>query len=357
MKALQNIGKVKLPDEQILDLLRIYEVKGECLHIAEVFKTNAKTFSKAKDLENMYFLAKILGIDFNDAKLKRFAKSNLASKNKDEQYFNNLKRALKLVADYGNDFSILANDVIALSKMLAKGIKNNALNELDDLKESFLVNKESENVRVLLQEFIDFFQRILHHNDNERLSMLIAFYIDFVSLNFFKHYNKEIALVIFYGFLQKEFKTFQYVPFFKYLYEDLETFKNTEAIALANWKVGVPDVIGVLKILIPLIKKAGVDLAKLKQSYKFEVLRNKSDTLEYTILKGPQVFTKEDLRKKHPRVSDSTINRALKRLKEEGKIMPLGTGRSAVWQRIVEGEENNLDFGIFSETRFSKSKK
>jgi len=52
----------------------------------------------------------------------------------------------------------------------------------------------------------------------------------------------------------------------------------------------------------------------------------------------PQVFTRDMIKEQCPQLSDSTINRALKRLKDENKIRPNGTGRSATWVKLVEEE-------------------
>lgn len=354
MRALDNIKNIIIPQDLVINLLNVYNLKGECKYCSHIFAKDAKTFKKGKDKENIYYLAKFLEIDFNESKLKRFSKSHITAKNSSELYFNNVKKSLALISENRGDFEVKSNDIISLANILGKDIKKVSINKLDDLKLSFMENKKSESERVFLEEFTNYFHKIKNQNKFEILSVLIAFYIDFISLDLFSYYNKEMALIIFYGYLQDEFKIFQYLPFFKYLYEIKEEFINMRNIALTNWKLKVPEVMEILKLLIPLIIKAGYDIQKLKHQYEFEKTRNKGDSLENTIMKGPQTFTKQDLRKNHPRISDSTIDRTLKRLKDEEKIMPLGTGRSAMWQRIVSGEENILDFGIFSTAKFSK---
>ena len=47
---------------------------------------------------------------------------------------------------------------------------------------------------------------------------------------------------------------------------------------------------------------------------------------------------KEQIKNAHPSLSDSTINRALVSLKNQNKIRPNGTGRSATWVRLVPEE-------------------
>jgi len=53
------------------------------------------------------------------------------------------------------------------------------------------------------------------------------------------------------------------------------------------------------------------------------------------------VFSKDDIRLKHPLISDSTINRTLKRLQQENKIRPLGKGRSAKWIKLYKKEKKS----------------
>jgi len=65
----------------------------------------------------------------------------------------------------------------------------------------------------------------------------------------------------------------------------------------------------------------------------------KSDNIILTILRLPDIFTKDDIRATNPDVSDATINRALISLRDNELIMPLGTGRSAKWKKINENIE------------------
>jgi hypothetical protein len=64
----------------------------------------------------------------------------------------------------------------------------------------------------------------------------------------------------------------------------------------------------------------------------------KIDNVESSILRLPEIFTREQVRQLHPTISDSTLNRALENLKRQNKIRPNGTGRSATWVRLVEDE-------------------
>ena len=52
-------------------------------------------------------------------------------------------------------------------------------------------------------------------------------------------------------------------------------------------------------------------------------------------MKLGETFTKDEIRNKSPYISESTINRTLKRLRDENKIRPNGVGRSATWIKLV----------------------
>ena len=91
----------------------------------------------------------------------------------------------------------------------------------------------------------------------------------------------------------------------------------------------------------------------LAHRYEFERDLAKGDHVEATILKGKEIFSKAEVRKLNPLVSDSTIERTLRRLRDEGIIRPLGTGRSARWQLVKENNDFKLtQLDLFSETDF-----
>ncbi|MDX9691827.1 MAG: hypothetical protein RBT45_05165, partial [Acholeplasmataceae bacterium] len=132
---------------------------------------------------------------------------------------------------------------------------------------------------------------------------------------------------------------FKYVSFFKYFLNDKEGWNSGVINANYYWSTGYAQTDLLSRMLINLLLKAYDDVDKMAHEYAFEKELNKSDNIENSILKIEEIFTKEDIRKRHPNVSDATIDRTLKRLKDEDKIRPLGKGRSSKWQRIVSGNK------------------
>ncbi len=92
------------------------------------------------------------------------------------------------------------------------------------------------------------------------------------------------------------------------------------------------------RMLLEINRGLYADLEDVAREYQYEATLDisKSDYVENTIDKLEEVFTKEDIRLKHPLISDSTINRTLKRLQEENKVRPLGLGRNAKWIKLYK---------------------
>lgn len=356
MLAIDNISNLVISKDKIIDLLNIYEVKGNHFYYVNLFKKNEKSFYKKRDYENIFYLAKILKIDFTPSKLDRFSKSDYLAKNNDEIYFLNIKEALGRISKNKDNFEIVANELIDLASLIYKNIKRNPLNNITADKLEYLANKD-QSERNFIEFYVSKFLKIYQKRENELLMILLSFLLDIDCLLMFKENNFLVALISFYGLLQKDFKVFNYVSFFKHLYENLDEFNKIMQISRTNWQLKSPEIISLLKVLIKIIKQADSELKLLGQSYQFEITRNKSDAIENFILRSEQIFSKDEIRKALPRLSEATINRALKRLRDEGKIIPLKTGRSASWQRVVKGIKEDMNFGIFTKAEFDKKSK
>ena len=88
-----------------------------------------------------------------------------------------------------------------------------------------------------------------------------------------------------------------------------------------------------VRYFLKLVIKAYSQTDKIIKDYRFDSTNKKVDNIENTILSMKSIFTKEEIRLANPYVSESTINRALISLRDQGFIEPLGKGRSAKWIR------------------------
>ncbi|NLB85189.1 MAG: hypothetical protein GX794_03625, partial [Acholeplasmataceae bacterium] len=157
MKALSIIDKVVLSQDQILDLLKIYEEKGRDFYYARLLEKDESAFNQNALQEDNYYIGLLFNIDFTDAKLKLWSKRNYAPKIKEDIYYNNIKKAIKSIRTHGNNFELFANEVIDLAKMLAKNVKSNPILKKDKSEDIFLVNTKNYTKQEDLIELVELY--------------------------------------------------------------------------------------------------------------------------------------------------------------------------------------------------------
>jgi hypothetical protein len=123
--------------------------------------------------------------------------------------------------------------------------------------------------------------------------------------------------------IAKDFSVFKYVSFFKFFLKEKDAWKSGIITANYYWSSGFAQTDMVSRILLNILIKAYEEVDDMAHEYVFEKELNKSNNIENSILKLDEIFSKEDLRKRHPNVSDATIDRTLKRLKMKIKLDPL----------------------------------
>ena len=121
-------------------------------------------------------------------------------------------------------------------------------------------------------------------------------------------------------------------------------FESVVRNASFNWEEGFSQTLPFHRFMLKTSSYAYDLINELIRNYEFDSQLNKSNNIENTINKLPDVFSKDDIRNVHPYISDSTINRTLKRLRDDERIRPLGKGRSAKWIKLFKSTNKKLSF-------------
>ena len=337
MKALQNLERIVVSHDMLQLLLSLYESKGKSFYYNDLFSRDLQAFEKNATEQDVYFLAKVLDLKLTDARMKLLAKKNLVAKNKEETEFNNLKQALTQLHKAPSAFELLVNEVINLSKILSKNLTPIHFKTYEVKEDSILTKSRRINKREDLEKLFNLYEKQLKSRKYELTQLIANFYVDFLNMDVFTDKNEEIGLILLFALLAQHFNAFSYVSFFAYFYPEIKAWKHAVIQAGYHWEAGYAQTDSLSRMLIDLLNKVYLKIDEIAHEYMFEKELNKSDNIENTILKLNELFSKEDIRKKHPNVSDTTIDRTLKRLKEENMIRPIGKGRSSKWQRIVKG--------------------
>lgn len=338
MKALANMERIQISNEVMLLLLSLYEYKGKSFYYDDLFSRDLSMFEKKTMEHNLIALAHYLDLKMTDARIRLFAKKPMSARTKDEYLLSNLKTTLYQLHKRPESFELLVNEVGNLIKQLSKNADPIQFGSYDKQEEGVLKLKKHSK-KDDLEELIKLFEKNLKSRKHELTQLIANFYVDFLNMNILNKHNDLVALILLYALLAKNFTVFKYVSFFKYFLKDKAGWQSGVVTANYYWSSGFAQTDMISRLMINLLLKAYDEIDDKAHEYVFEKDLNKSNNIENSIMKLDEIFTKEDLRKRHPNVSDATIDRTLKRLKLEDKIRPLGKGRSSKWQRIISGNK------------------
>lgn len=349
MNALKNISRIQVRQETLMLLLDLYESKGKTFYYNELFKRDHSAFSNKTLEEDVIEISKILNLNITDARIRLASKRDISPKTKDEQLLMNFKNVIRKIQKGYKQFELLANEAQELSRSITKDHTkvNWSKKEVNETK-GLLASKKTYSAREDLENLIDLFNNTLKEYTYEQTTIITNFYVDFINMDIFDSFNKEIALILLYVLLFQLFPIFNYVSFFKHYNKFSEALKYALNQANYNWASKFSQTDNLNEIIYQILVDSYKEIDDFAYQYEFEKDLNKTESLENTILKFTDLFSKEDLRVKHPNISDSTINQTLMRLRQEKKIISLGTGRSAKWQVAIDNK-NYLRMSIFDD--------
>lgn len=341
MEALKNIDRHNYKNEDVRKLIKLYTFKGKEFWYESQLANDINLIKKQLVVKNCYSLVKYFKLDISDKRLKLLLIKDSKPKNKEEQLVHNMKQVLTISANQGHNFELITNEIVLMANKLFDNIKKVKISTSTvDYNDNLLVMQRTVSKRNEIDELFNRYQDLLASEDYEIVTLIINFYIDFINIKPLTEDNEMVALFIMNNMLLREhFDINMYESFFEELLLHQQEFEKMTVEASYNYKDGYPRTEELTRLIVDILIKNYEKLELMLRDYQYDNKLNKTDNIENTIYRLPQTFTKEDIRKLHPYVSESTINRTLKKLKEEGKINPLSTGRSASWIRITEGPE------------------
>ena len=333
MHAINHLERIQVSHPVMLRLLHLYDQKGKAYYYDHILKKDQVSFEKNAIEDNIECMFKYFGLELTDARLQSMVKKDLTPKNKTEQRMLNIKKAMYLIHE-SQQFELISSEFSDLAKLLTHQLDKNSF-EMTTIEGEALLNQKKISHREHLETLIELTNKLIKKQAFPLPHLFANFYVDFMNLKVFKFDNDVIGLLMLYALLLHHFKALKYVSFFKHFLAFKEAFKQAEVAASYYWQSGFAQTEFLTQIILDVLKLCYDDIETLTHTYQFEIKLNKTDSIENTVLKLPEIFKKEDIRQKHPTVSDATIDRTLARMRDEGLIRPLGKGRTTKWQQLV----------------------
>lgn len=340
MNCLNNMNRLQISNETMMKLLTLYEYKGKDYYFENILKSSLSQIIRQTVERDTFYLGKIMELNITNSRFKLLIKKDSNPKNNDEKILKNIKNVFKIVAEESDKLELTSNEFLRLAIKIYKDVKNIAYStENVTVKVNLIEEKRHESRRKKVEEMLKKYISLLDSNQYELTQLVTNFYIDFINVAPFTDGNEYVGILIIYLLLLKEqFKMFHYVSFFEMIYEEYNEFRSLVSKANFNWKDGFSQTGPLNNFIIDLLIAGYKKVDKLAADTKFDKNIAKTYNIENTIMKLGEVFTKDEIRAKHPYVSLSTIDRTLKRMRDENKIRPNGVGRSATWVRITNYE-------------------
>lgn len=338
MHCLENIQRISYPADLVMDLTKLYCFKGKDFFYEDIFKQDLDTIVKDTIERDAFFAARVLNLQITENRLRLIIRKNATPKTKDEKVLSNLKEVFGIIQKKGTDLELTSNEFLALITRIFSETKDIGYGfETVEVQVNLLREKKKRTLRAKFDDLLTLYKRHQKSGQIEATQLATNLYIDLMNLKVFTVENDFINLLIYYSLLFKErFNVFKYVSFFELYYEHEEEFKSATVAASFNWETGFSQTAILNRLTIQVMLEGYNQIEQKTDEFNFDKRIRKIDNVESTILKLGEIFTKDEIRTKHPYFSDSTINRALESLKKQNKIRPNGTGRSATWIRMVE---------------------
>ncbi|QMS85897.1 hypothetical protein [Candidatus Xianfuyuplasma coldseepsis] len=349
MNCMQNLTRTQIPNDVIMDYIRLYKSIGNNRHNHDVLEGDYEVMVRQTVRNNTYYFSRLFDVKVSDARFKSLIYKGVKTKNKEERLVLQIYNAFIKIHEDADSFELLVSEIQDLARFLYSDLVTPQKLQFRKLKSTgkttSLLTSKNGSTRESLEQLIHLYQRALEHQEYEVAYIIMNFYIDFIHINPFYDKNQEVGLMLmFILLLTSGYEVFEYISFFELLYKRREDFNEAVIRSSFNWEMGYAQILPLHQLVLEFSMNAYETLNDLVRDYQFDKHLNKSDNVENTILKLPEIFSKDDIRNVHPYISDSTINRTLKRLRDDKKIRPLGKGRSAKWMKLVETNSKKLRF-------------
>lgn len=339
-----SLRNLMLPMETVHLISKINEYKGK----QELYKRQApqilKTLKDVAVIQSTKASNAIEGIIITDKRLKGLMENKTNPFDRSEGEIAGYRDVLNLVHVSYEGIPIQPNVILQLHRQLyhylpAEGGKwknaDNVISEKhpDGTKRICFVPvsafKTPEAMNVLCQEF----NERKGKEDIESLILISLFILDFLSIHPFNDGNGRMAriltLLLLYTF---DFEVGRYISLEKIIEDTKEAYYEMLRQSSQGWHENKNDIFPWVNYILRTFVVAYKELESrvgMVQTGK----GNKGARIKNYIENKIGFFTKDDIRTVCPDVSESTINRVLHELKDQGLIEPTGLGRSAQWKK------------------------
>ncbi len=349
MDNFEVLNQYSIPSDVLKNMLSLYKLIGMNNQYEERLNEK-KDFLESDVIEkDTFYACRLLNLNLSDQRLRLLITKDSKPQTKQEEVVTGLKKVF-----------------IRLHKNAKEGYTFNGSDILDNLnivfgKKSTSFSKENYamkgirpiSIRLKYEQILEKYHLFKKEERFENIFLSIITYMEICNLNPYTD-NNELAsiLALYYMLLTSDAKCYFYVSFIEKYYLNKEKIKDSVLKGSINYWERYLLTTDTVRLIYNITISSYKEIDEMIKQYYFSSRAYKSDVIEETVVKKmPVYFTKDDIRRYHPDASDSTINRILFKLRDDGIIMPLGKGRSARWMKLLNENDPKMIFGENYEDR------
>lgn len=341
-----QFNDLQLPMETVRLLSKINEYRGKQELYREQAPQILETLKDVAMVQSTKSSNAIEGIVITDQRLKGLMRHKSTPMDRSEGEVAGYRDVLNLIHASYDAIPITGNTILQLHQELYQYIPSeggkwksadNVISETLPSGEKFIRFQPTpawetpEAINALCSEVKESLAKAVA----EPLLIISHFILDFLSVHPFPDGNGRIARILTLLLLYQEgFEVGRYISLEKIIEDTKSSYYETLYQSSQGWHDNAHDAFPWVNYLLSTFLAAYKELESRVGSVQ-SGKGNKAMRVQTYIENKIGYFTKEDIRSSCPDVSESTINRVLKELKEQKQIEATSLGRAARWRKIL----------------------
>ena len=336
-----------IPRNVLLKLLVTYQNLGRTDIYLEKLGDKKEVITRNCFEKDCYYFLELLkycglNLDITDNRLRLLITKGSNPTNSKEKMICGIMNVLNELKNDSKRQMLNSSDIL----MYLNYIFNNKVKfDMTQIKDRGLTKvNERKSSRLAFDQVLDKYVSVLNSKSFEPILLSLMVYLELRMIKPYRLISEEevdinkIAsfLVLYFLFEVNGVHSYHITSFFMQMVENLEEIDKAVAVATFNYYESYFKLNDFTILFLNLINESYTELINIVNEAEYLDDASKAYIIEKAIFKMDKMFTKEDVRKLNPYVSDTTIMRVFTKLKNEGVIMPLSKGRNAVWILTID---------------------
>lgn len=341
----ERLKNLSIPMNLVRTIAKINEHKGKQDLYFQQSPEILKTLRDVAVIQSTRSSNAIEGITISDKRLQKIMKEKVDPQSRSEEEIAGYRDVLATIHSSYESIPVTPSIVLQLHRDLYKfsPLDGGRWKNGDNIIEEVLPSGErmirfkpvsAFQTPQAVEELCKYIKEYSVKGDVEPLILTCSLVLDFLCIHPFDDGNGRMARLLTLLLLYKlGYEVGRFISLEKIIEESKESYYSTLKQSSQGWHEGKHDLYPWLEYMLGVIVAAYKEFES-RVGLVTTAKGSKNERIEDAIRHFISDFSKADIRKVCPDVSESTINRALDKMKKEGFIEPLSTGRDAKWRKL-----------------------